>query len=144
MFDRKHIERILKINGVSLPAPDEEIRSVLLGARYRDEEVDMALMVLKETITQSDQSADSLQKLIRTDQSLSAKEISKLLGIEVTLTPKSEMRKSPSSPQLTLGHHIVIWLLAAIIGVFGILLAMYVLEFGIFHPSSAILFYEAW
>ena len=50
MLQKKDIETILKINGVSAVAPDEEIRTVLLSARYNNDEVDTAIMVLRENM----------------------------------------------------------------------------------------------
>ena len=73
MLDRTHLERVLKINGVSPTAADEEIRAVLLSARYRDDEVNMALLVLRENVDTKAARVDSLQKLMRSDQLLSAK-----------------------------------------------------------------------
>ena len=40
MIKRDQIESILKINGVAPSSPDEQIRLVLLSARYSKDEVD--------------------------------------------------------------------------------------------------------
>lgn len=142
MLDRKHLERILKINGVSATAADEEIRAVLLSAHYRAEEVDMALMVLRENIETKATRVDSLHKLVRTDDSLSAKEISKLLGIEVAIPVLHRQRNQPQSTAGLMAQRLVIALLSTVIAIIGLGLAMYLLEFGVFHATAAITPYD--
>lgn len=142
MLDRKHLERVLKINGVSPTAADEEIRAVLLSAHYRADEVDMALMVLRENITTKTTRVDSLHKLVRTDDSLSAKEISKLLGIEVSVPTLGRPRQQVAKTTTTMTERVVVAVLSVVIALIGLGLAMYVLEFGVFHATAAILPYD--
>ena len=142
MLDRTHLERVLKINGVSPTADDEEIRAVLLSARYRDDEVSMALLVLRENVNTIATRVDGLQKLMRSDQSLSAKEISSLLGIEVLVPTISRPKEQPASASVSIGQHLAIATLSLLIALIGIGLAMYVEEFGVFHASAAIMPYE--
>jgi hypothetical protein len=142
MFDRIHIERVLKINGVDVTASDEEVRAVLLGARYSEQEVETAIAVLRSSTESGVKGTESLNKLIRTDSSLNAKEISKLLGIDIALPHASSRSTKTSERSMSIGHHVVIWSLAIIITILGIGLSMYALEFGFFHPASALTFYE--
>lgn len=143
MLDRNHIERVLKINGVAPSANDNEIRSVLMAARFHDGEVDAALLILRSTDDASRGPAiDSMQKLLRTDRSLNAKEISNLLGIDMQLIDKSPSATRNSKQTISLSQHVVIWLLAIVISIIGIGLSMYLLHFGFFHPASTVTFYE--
>ncbi|MBY0310016.1 hypothetical protein K2Q16_02655 [Patescibacteria group bacterium] len=145
MLDRKHLERVLKINGVSPTASNDEIRTVLLSAHYREVEVDAALVLLQSSdqgVPASD--TDSMQKLLRTDGNLNAKEISKLLGIDIIIPGSTSMATKASDRELSLGHHVVIWSLAIIIAILGLGLSMYALEYGFFHPASVVSFYEKW
>ncbi len=142
MLDRKHLERILKINGVSPTAADEEIRSVLLSAHYRNEEVEMALMVLRENLDTKATRVDSLHKLMRTDQTLSAKEISKLLGIEIALPVVRRGAQARSLSPSSTAERIVVAILSVVVALIGLGLAMYVLEFGVFHATAAVLPYD--
>ena len=48
MIERKHIEQLLKLNGLAPTSHDEEIKSVLLSARYKEDEVDTAILILRE------------------------------------------------------------------------------------------------
>ena len=87
MLEKHNIEAFLKVNGISSSAKDEEIRSVLLSARWNDNEIDTALMVLKENTKTFETRVDTLHKVFNTDDRLSAAEITLLLGIDVTLSP---------------------------------------------------------
>jgi hypothetical protein len=142
MLDRTHLERVLKINGVSPTAADEEIRAVLLSARYRDDEVNMALLVLRENVETKTTRVDSLHKLIRTDQLLTAKEISTLLGIEVSVPTMGRRKEQPEATSGAAGQRLAIAVLSVVLALIGLGLAMYIQEFGVFHASAAIMPYE--
>jgi hypothetical protein len=88
MIEKQHIEAFLKANGVKPTASDEEIRSVLISARWEHQEIDTALIVLKENIVSHETHVDTLHKVFNSDNRLDAAEISALLGIEVTLSNK--------------------------------------------------------
>jgi hypothetical protein len=86
MIEKQHVEAFLKANGVKETASDEEIRSVLISARWDHEEIDTALIVLKENMTSHETHIDTLHKVFNSDSRLNAAEITALLGIEVSLT----------------------------------------------------------
>lgn len=86
MIEKRNVEAFLKVNGIPPTAKDEEIRSVLLSARWNNNEVDTALMVLKENIKSQETHVDTLHKVFNTDDRLSSSEISALLGIDVALS----------------------------------------------------------
>lgn len=143
MYDRKHIERVLKINGLTLEASDEEVRAVLLGARYRDDEVDQALQVLREnTILDNAESAKLAHKIMRTDRGLSAGEVSRLLGIDVPVpaltTPQREQQN-----RFTTTHLAVITVLSLLVAGIGLGLAMYAQGFGVFYNEASVTTYVA-
>jgi hypothetical protein len=136
MLQKQDIEKILKINGVSPNADDEEIRSVLLSARYNNDEVDTAIMVLRENMKTHQTRVEGLHKVFRSDEALNASEISALLGIEVTVDEVSaDGRRGREMSTLQTLFVIVVSIVLALLGVFG---AMYHYEVGIFHPTSAI------
>ena len=133
MINRKHIEAILKVNGVPSTSPDEHIRSVLLSARYRKDEVDTAIMVLRQNIKTKQTRVDGLHKVFRTNHALSPEEISQLLGIDVeinSLTPLEEVRSASSTLQF-----MIVWILSVVVATSSILGYMYYNNFGPFHPS---------
>lgn len=142
-LDRMHLERVLRINGLSATAADEEIRSVLLSARYREEEITAALSVLKGGATVATAGAsDATNKLFRSDETLNSQDISRLLGIEVNVSQhQPAANKSSSQSAQTLFGQLLIISGAIVLGLVGTVVAMYVLKFGIFHPTAALLIF---
>ncbi len=133
MISRDHIETILKINGVAPSSPDEQIRSVLLSARYSKDEVDTALMVLREDMVTKQTRVDGLHKVFRTSEALRPEEISQLLGIDVSIENPIAAQKKRET--LSFLHYATIWFLSVIVAVSGILFYMYLHQVGVFHPS---------
>lgn len=133
MIQREQIESILKINGVAPGSPDEQIRSVLLSARYSKDEVDTAIMVLRENTKTNKTRVDGLHKIFRSDQALKPHEISQLLGIEVDVT--DAIATQGKTRDFSGVQYAVVWVLSLIVAVAGILLYMYLYKIGIFHPS---------
>ncbi len=135
MLQKKDIETILKINGVSAVAPDEEIRTVLLSARYNNDEVDTAIMVLRENMKTHQTKVEGLHKIFRTDEALKPSEISALLGIDVQIdeitTPQDRSREN------NFFQSSLVVIFATVFAVIGVVIAMYVYEVGIFHPVAA-------
>ncbi|MEZ4200095.1 MAG: hypothetical protein R3B69_00595 [Candidatus Paceibacterota bacterium] len=86
MIDRRHIEKILRINGLSPIAEDEEIRSVLISAKWHKDDVETALTVLRENTTTGQAHVDVLHNVFNSDARLSPEAIQSLLGIDVELT----------------------------------------------------------
>ena len=86
MIDKLSLESFLRANGVQPTAKDEDIRSVLLSARWDNNEVDTALMVLRENRLNQETHVDTLHKVFNTDSRLNASEISSLLGIDVAVS----------------------------------------------------------
>jgi hypothetical protein len=134
MLQKSDIEAILKINGVSAGAPDEEIRSVLLSARYNNDEVDTAIMVLRENTVTHQTRVDGLHKIFRSDESLKPAEISSLLGIEVEVKDVSAHRRSRR--QLSTAQTVFLTALTIFLAVAGVMIAMYVNQVGLFHPTA--------
>jgi hypothetical protein len=144
MYDRKHLEKMLSINGIAPNASEEEVRKTLREARYRDEEVDQALAVLRgEAIATSDIAAGAA-KLLTTDQTLSPADISRLLGIEVVLPKRATDQAPMPHPANLWKQRLVISLLSLLLAFIGLGLAMYLLKVGIFHPVSAYASFQLW
>ena len=86
MIERRSIETFLRVNGIPPTAKDEEIRSVLISARWSENEIDTALMVLKENTISKETHIDQLHKVFNSDSRLNSSEISSLLGIDVQIS----------------------------------------------------------
>ncbi len=134
MTDRRHIESILKVNGIAPTAPDEEIKSVLLSARFNNDEVDTALMILRENIKTNETRVDGLHKVFRTDSALHPAEVSRLLGIDIDITDDLSQRANPkrfSFFELTL-----LSVASSLLAIVCLLMYMYAEDIGWFHPSA--------
>lgn len=133
MIDRNHIEKILRINGMSPAEPDDMIRSVLLSARYNKDEVDTALMVLREDAETKRIRVEGLHKVFRTNDALQPKEISQLLGIEVDARKfKPEL---VDTPRVGMATFFSVWIFSVLFAVMGILFYMHINSIGFFHPG---------
>lgn len=137
MLKREQIELLLRINGVSPSSPDEEIRSVLLSASFDDNDINTAIMVLRENTANNTTRIDGLHKVFRSNQNLRPSEIYSLLGIDVGVGDDIETKKIDVNRKIWI-QHVVIVLLAIVIAVGGIFVAMYVYQVGIFHDSVAL------
>lgn len=135
MIDRKHIERILKLNGLTPTAADEEIRSVLISARWNKEDVETAITVLRENTTTHKSRVDTLHDVFLTDNRLSPEAIHSLLGIDIQVD-SSELETLRSSRRNLYRWQIVsIFIIAVLIAATAILGMMYAQGFGVFHPN---------
>ncbi len=137
MIQRAHIENFLKLNGVDMSSPDEEIKSVLLSARWHKDDVETALLVLRENTQNHETHVESLHRVFRSDERLKPETISALLGIDVDIpqdevNPNSFMRRyhimSPS-------QMMQIGLVSLSVSVIFVMASMWYLEMGIFHPT---------
>lgn len=136
MLEKRNIEAFLKVNGIPPTAKDEEIRSVLLSARWNNNEVDTALMVLKENTTSNETHVDTLHKVFNSDDRLSSSEITKLLGIDVSLSDNdvSDINKKHQLSQNSTA--LITFVLSIIIAASSIGYLMFKEKAGVFHSSE--------
>lgn len=135
MIDRRYIERVLKLNGLSETAPDEEIRSVLISARWDKQDVETAITVLRENINTHASRIDTFHDVFLTDKALSPEAISSLLGINVDIS-SSELQTLRAARRnhyyWQLASIFLIALCLACSFIFGM---MYLQSLGPFHPG---------
>ncbi len=137
MIAKKDIETILKINGVSPTAADEEIRSVLMSAKYDNDEINTAIMVLRENSSTHVTRVSSLHKIFTSDSSLKPSEISSLLGINVDIEELKFRRSRSQGRDLTKIQMLIIVTITIILALSGTFFAMYYNKVGIFHASAS-------
>jgi len=87
MIDRHHIEALLSANGLPPTAADEEVRALLIEARWNVHDVETALTVLRESTATDDKSINSIHRVFWSDSRLSSADINSLLGVQVTVHP---------------------------------------------------------
>ena len=138
MLKREQIELLLRINGVSPSSPDEEIRSVLLSASFNDNDINTAIMVLRENKLSNTSRVDGLHKVFRTHDTLKPAEIFSLLGIDIGVDNLAESQKEDIARKDWI-QNTIIALMAIAMALGGVFVAMYVYEVGFFHsPESSI------
>jgi hypothetical protein len=135
MLKREQLELLLKINGVSPSSPDEEIRSVLLSASFNDNDIETAIMVLRENTVSNTSRIDGLHKVFRTTQTLKPNEIFSLLGIDIGVENLPETKKQNSDKTAWI-QNLLIAFIATIIAFGGVFAAMYTYKVGVFHPTA--------
>jgi hypothetical protein len=135
MMKRNEIESLLKINGVTPSSPDEQIRSVLLSARYSKDDVDTAIMVLRENTKTSETRVDGLHKVFRSSQGLRPNEISQLLDIEVNINKRVAVEDEDGNRRPSKFQNFIITILSICVAVLGLAFYMYIYKIGIFYPG---------
>ncbi len=140
MIDRGYLEKILRMNGSSATASDEEIRSVLVSARWKEDDVESAITVLRENVNTHKSRLEHLDNVFLTDKRLSPEAIHALLGIDVTVDA-NDISKVRSRQQVMYWIQIVsIFVIAVMIAMVSLLGIMYNQKVGVFHPSSPKMF----
>jgi len=135
MLERANIERLLRLNGVGPSAADEEIKSVLISARWHENDIETALLVLKENTKSHETRVDTLHKVFRSDDSLHPQTISALLGIDVDVAQGALDHKKKMRPSLSAGQALQIGVVSAGLAIACILASMWYLEMGVFHAA---------
>lgn len=133
MITREQIETILRINGAEPLAPDEKIRSILLSAKFNEDEVDAALMILKENTKTNVSSVQSMHKVFNSDKPLTPTEVSQLLNYDMAIDEIPKQRERIRS--LSHIQFLLIILVALVCGLSAVTFIMYVSKVGLFHPS---------
>jgi hypothetical protein len=135
MIEKKQIETILKANGIPATAPDEEIRSILISARWDNNDVDTALMVLKENRDSKATHVDTLHRVFHSDERLTPSDISSLLGVKVSLSEEDVFDVDAKRRKIERTQTLVSVTLALSIVLLGLAYLMYVEQAGLFHGT---------
>jgi hypothetical protein len=138
MIEKRNIEAFLRINGIPPTAKDEEIRSVLISARWNKNEVDTALMVLKENIKNQTTHVDTLHKVFNSDNRLTSAEISSLLGIDVDITGSDVGDLTAERAKAQRLQSVSIFVLSIVIAVSSLGYLMYKEKAGYFNDGSPV------
>lgn len=135
MIDRQHVESLLRANGLPPTAKDEEIRSLLLEARWDVNDVEMALEVLRSQTDGTNAHVDSVHQAFRSDQKLSPSDINKLLCVSFAFRPDEV---GDTTPQREKRDRLGFWLsvlFATAIASGMVMFMMYQKDLGIFHDA---------
>ncbi len=135
-MNKREIETILKINGFDQSASDDQVRAVLLSARYTQEEVSEAISALRDTKSSAKEKL-GLHRVFYSDTHLQPSEISGLLGVDISVDAPISRHSSRSTVSIV--QFVLIWFFSVVFAVSGILFYMYLNQIGLFHPTSTIL-----
>jgi hypothetical protein len=138
MIEKKQVETILKANGLPSTAPDEEIRSVLISARWDHNDVDAALMVLKENKESKTSHVDTIHKVFHSDDHLTPADISSLLGVKVTLGADDVLDIIDKRKRVERTQSYIAIILGLSIVLLGLTYLMYIEQAGIFHDTAQV------
>ena len=94
MLDRGQIERILRLNGLSAENADEEIISLLRSARWRDDDVDEAIIILRQDPNTPQAGGYRVNDALRTDKKLAPETLNSLLGIDVQVNNIADQHRT--------------------------------------------------
>ena len=136
MFQRDQIERMLRVNGVSPTDPDDVIKSVLISAQWHEDDVEAAVLVLRENKDSHETHVDSLHKVFRSDEHLRPETISSLLGIQMDVTSE-DIQKYKEHSRNTMSTSVVLHMAMAalFLSVVFVFAAMWYLKMGLFHQT---------
>ncbi|MCA9361230.1 hypothetical protein KC845_01590 [Candidatus Kaiserbacteria bacterium] len=136
MLDRTHVEKMLRLNGVSPTAPDEEIKSVLISASWHLDDVKTAIMVLRENTESKESRVDTFNKVFRKDEHLKPEMVSSLLGIEMNIDPESVETRRKNKGVLNIYEVVRLVVFSVVLSMLAILFAMWYFQVGFFHFTS--------
>lgn len=134
MLDRSNIVELLKINGVDISAPDQEIKSILLSARWHKDDVDTALLVLRENTLTHEKRVDTFHKVFANDEHLKPETISALLGVDIEVS-KNQLSKKTLEERLDIsfGQIMQIALVSVCFSILFVTFSMWYMHVGMFH-----------
>lgn len=111
MTDTKaRLEQLLRLNGITRDASDEEIAEVLSGAGYTD--IQTAITTLRAAHTQTKQRnrKEVLEDLMASDEYLSPQGIKRLLGVDVEVQFQESETLRAAQKHMSLGQVLTVTL----------------------------------
>ncbi|MFT5037297.1 MAG: hypothetical protein ACI9VM_000876 [Candidatus Azotimanducaceae bacterium] len=135
MINRRYIEQLLKLNGLKPDSPDDEIKSVLVSARWHENDVETALVVLRENSGNQEQHIDTFHKTFNSDTQFSPDTLNAILGIDIEIESITSSRKD----ELKRTYKMQLVSIAALsigIAMFFLFFVMWYMKVGVFYASS--------
>ncbi|MDA8596734.1 hypothetical protein N9L26_00150 [Candidatus Pacebacteria bacterium] len=132
MLDRKNIEQVLSVNGLDSEATDDEIKSLLVSARWHEDDIETALVVLRENPETHKQTVDSVHRTFAAGDRMSADTLNAILGIDVEVSKVSaehhkELERAYRSQVISLVF------VSIVLGTLFIMAVMWTTKMGLFY-----------
>ena len=136
MLQRHYIEQLLKMNGVSIDNSDDEIKAVLVNARWHQNDIQAAVLVFREDAANPATHEDSIHAVFRSDERLRPETISALLGIDSHITSKDiENYNRRAKGRMQPSQILLVACMALSLSVIFVCASMFYLEMGLFHKT---------
>lgn len=136
MTESQEIKSILAESGLDPSMNLNTVRAGLHAAGYSDSDTEL---IITRVIADKDKqkSLGGLQKVFRSDQKFTAKEINDYLGISVDMKEPGAKRREQVGDNMTY-KLIAITIVSFFVGVGGLLFFMYLYKVGVFHPEMGV------
>ena len=85
MVSKEHVINFLRLNEVELSETDEVIRGALFAARWHEQDVDIALMLVRDIKVDPTRMLPRAHHLLSVDGAIAPQTLSSLLGIDIAL-----------------------------------------------------------
>jgi|GEM_PF-1344259 len=135
MIKKELIENFLRLNDIPLDAQDDIIRSALVKARWHEDDVEVALLILKGNTHNDSVEVTAARQLFHSDTHVAPETLSSLLGVSVNIDSEQLYAVYHGDSYTT--DNVMSPFYAALLATFGALLIgtamMYVMEIGPFH-----------
>jgi hypothetical protein len=135
-MNTKHLDTVLRINGLEKTSSESEVSAVLLSSRYTPQEVETALLILKNGDAAISGTQSNLHKVFRSDESLGSQEIALLLGGDLYVNTR--VSAEVKNREITASHLLLVSLASLVVAISSMMFYMYTKNTGVFHESLGI------
>ena len=143
MVDRQHIERVLRLNGVTVDTSPEELQSVLKKAGLTDEDISnftknkAPLPQAQDRKPVEELPKKNISSVLKTDSALKPEHVRALLGIDMHISSMYTQNVSVYKNQgVSFLQIFTIIVLSLVFGGGALIGFMWHLEIGMFHVAS--------
>ena len=135
MLEKNAILQFLKVNGLPAEASDEEVKALLIKARWHEKDVAEALTLLRANPETSESNTQE-RAYIHGDK-LRPETISALLSIDVEVVGSKLGKTAPQRSVYSAWHAVcIIAIFAVLLAVATLVVAMWYFDMGFFHNSG--------
>jgi len=135
MLQKKEIETMMAVNGLSPNATNEEVMAMLQRTGYDQAEINLAMTMFRGNEPVSPEPFEKVQHKLLLNESLKPGEVSALLGIEVGVELDEKGSYKKKRQDVTVGYVLAVSLLAILFVSLALFTAMYLNKMGPFQES---------
>ena len=136
MVNKEHILNFLRVNEIPYPSPEEDIRRALGIARWHDDDIQVALLKLRNDSDPYQYNPNNARNIFFSDIPIAPETLSSLLGVNISL-PRARLRaqnsRANSKDTLTTTVTLLTVFTSVVLGLFVTLFVMYLYNVGPFY-----------